>query len=466
MRQLRCLASISRLRRALRTVSARRCFSVVDSVRAGSSTIRSTPATCVSTAANAKPPQRLRGASRARSEEPAVLVRAALRARIAHRAGRLAHRHHSSRGLRAFLDHAEQRYSRSHADAEALFYLAQGYLLRSTYRLEHDKGVFGAARDAAKAKGYADTYIKQHPEHGDAYLVLGLYNYYVDIAPNFIKVLRVLLFLPSGNRAEGLKQLERAAAREVCSRRWLKPRWPTSTARSKDGRRSDRDRRTAGAALPGQRGHAPRSRASGTCTRRSRRTISAAAAVHRGDRSGEWTVCRARAARYQATLGLANLRRSQWRLDEAIALLTPAIDQHVAKPGMGGTDVSAPPRQLSRAAQRSRRDRRRPSACSREQDDRMRIQSRRTADRLHRGAAEDRRSRHLRLADPRQSSGRGASMGRGEGRVQQRRGSALRATGRFDTGAPISNSRAATTTLPRQGFTEIVSVDARGCRRG
>ena len=36
--------------------------------------------------------------------------------------------------------------------------------------------------------------------------------------------------------------------------------------------------------------------------------------------------------RHAATLGLAALRRIQWRLDEAIALLQPTIDRPVDKP--------------------------------------------------------------------------------------------------------------------------------------
>ena len=84
-------------------------------------------------------------------------------------------------------------------------------MLRAAYRFSEDKGVWGAARDAARAKGYAEQYIRQHPEHGDAYLTLGIYNYFVGIAPTFAKVLRVLLFMPGGNRAEGLTQLERAS---------------------------------------------------------------------------------------------------------------------------------------------------------------------------------------------------------------------------------------------------------------
>src|SRR5262249_30127724 len=51
-----------------------------------------------------------------------------------------------------------------------------------------------------------------HPDHGDAYFVLGLYDYYVELVPSFVKMFRFLLFLPAGNRVDGLKQIERAAA--------------------------------------------------------------------------------------------------------------------------------------------------------------------------------------------------------------------------------------------------------------
>ena len=112
--------------------------------------------------------------------------------------------------LEGFLSDAEKRYDRSAQDSEALFYLANAYMMRAQYRVNHDKGMWGAARDGARAKRLIDAYVKQHPEHGDAYFTLGLYNYYVDIAPSFIRVLRLFLFLPGGNRAAGLKQIERA----------------------------------------------------------------------------------------------------------------------------------------------------------------------------------------------------------------------------------------------------------------
>jgi hypothetical protein len=235
-------------------------------------------------------------------------------------------------GIARFLEHVDQRYRRSHADAESLFYLAQGYLLRSTYRLEHDRGVFGAARDAAKAKGYADTYIKLHPEHGDAYLALGLYNYYVDIAPNFIKVLRLLLFLPSGSRADGLKQLERAAR----DGRFFGPLAGAALAEiygSLEGRPDE------GIAI----GERLAQRFPGNAEMR---LNLAQAYLHpviesydKAEEQYRTVIDRANGTsaehvqqRCQATVGLANLRRNQWRIEEAIAILTPVINQNIAKP--------------------------------------------------------------------------------------------------------------------------------------
>ena len=114
------------------------------------------------------------------------------------------------RQMDALIADAEARYDRSDKDDEALFYLGNAHMVRAAYRYNHDKGMWGAARDGAKSKRYADAYVKRHPGHADAYFTLGTYNYYVELAPSFIKVIRPLLFLPSGNRAEGLKQLERA----------------------------------------------------------------------------------------------------------------------------------------------------------------------------------------------------------------------------------------------------------------
>jgi tetratricopeptide (TPR) repeat protein len=113
--------------------------------------------------------------------------------------------------LDALIDAADQRRERTSQDTEALFYEAHAYLLRAMYRFDHGKGALSAVRDGARAKGYIETYLKLHPEHGDAYLVQGFYNYYVDIAPAFFHFFRFFLFLPGGDRAAGLAQIQRAA---------------------------------------------------------------------------------------------------------------------------------------------------------------------------------------------------------------------------------------------------------------
>ena len=107
------------------------------------------------------------------------------------------------RQIDAFIADAASRYDRSATDDEALFYLANAHFLRASCRFDHDKGMWGAARDGARSKRLSDAYVKRHPEHGDAYFMLGAYNYYVEIAPAFVKLIRPLLFLPAGNRVEG-----------------------------------------------------------------------------------------------------------------------------------------------------------------------------------------------------------------------------------------------------------------------
>jgi hypothetical protein len=231
-----------------------------------------------------------------------------------------------------FLDYADGRYSRSKDDVEALFYLAQAYLLRSVYRIDYDRGTFGAARDAAKAKGFADAYVKQHPEHGDAYVALGLYNYYVDIAPNFIKVLRVLLFLPSGSRADGLRQIERAA-REGSLFAPLAEIALADIYGALEGRLPEAI--TIGERLV-QRFPANAELRFNLADRYMHPTVEryddAAAQYNRIIAEKQSSSLEDLEARYRATLALANLHRTEWQLNDAIALLTSVIDLQVAKP--------------------------------------------------------------------------------------------------------------------------------------
>lgn len=232
-----------------------------------------------------------------------------------------------------FIDHASSRRDRNAGDREALFYLAQAYGARAGYRFEHGKGIWGAARDAAKAKRLSDEYVRLVPADADGYYTLGLYNYYVAIAPSFVRVLSVLLFLPSGNRTEGLKQIQRAAQGGEL--------WGQEAHFNLIDIYSDLEGRPDEAvrlALDLKRAYPDNPKALLTLAETELHpTVEhyAAAAAGFGD-----VITRARARDphfrdqhlYGATTGLAAAYQQQWRLEEAIATLTPAIDAGVSKP--------------------------------------------------------------------------------------------------------------------------------------
>lgn len=236
------------------------------------------------------------------------------------------------RDLDAFIAEAEGRYARSRDDAEALFYLAHVHMLRGTYRISHDKGMLSAARDAARAKGYAEDYVRVHPEHGDAYLTLGLYNYYAGIAPTFVKVLRVLLFLPGGNRTEGLAQIEKAAREgglfAPVAQGLLGILYGTIEGRLPDAL-------TTGERLAARypRNALVRLWLAQIYAHPTVEAYSRAEAEYRAVlQTATSASARHVSERHRAIQGMAALRRSQWRLDEAVQLLTPAIDQRIRRP--------------------------------------------------------------------------------------------------------------------------------------
>ncbi len=236
------------------------------------------------------------------------------------------------RRIDAFLADAQARYDRAESDSEALFYLANGHMARARYRFDYDRGMWGAARDGARAKKLSDIYVRRHPEHGDAYFALGAYNYYVELAPAFARVLRMLMFLPAGNRTEGLKQLERANREGSLfapqAGLLLIEIYGTFESRPADGVRVGErlvqefpDNPTFHFTLAELYGNP----AVEDPVRAAERYQAALAREER--RPGP-----PRPARYQAQLGVAGALMEQWRIDEAIASLAPTIDSKPAEP--------------------------------------------------------------------------------------------------------------------------------------
>lgn len=70
-----------------------------------------------------------------------------------------------------------------------------------------------AARAGKKMRATLLDAISQEPNLNDAYLGVGIYNYFVDTLPAIVKVIRWFIGLPGGSREEGLRQIERTATR-------------------------------------------------------------------------------------------------------------------------------------------------------------------------------------------------------------------------------------------------------------
>ena len=91
-------------------------------------------------------------------------------------------------------------------------YLIEGmaYALEARFQGLHDRDL-PTARAGKKMRTLLMTAIRMDPSLTDAYLGLGIYNYFVDTLPTIIKVLRFLIALPGGDRVLGLQQLRTAA---------------------------------------------------------------------------------------------------------------------------------------------------------------------------------------------------------------------------------------------------------------
>lgn len=106
----------------------------------------------------------------------------------------------------------EQWVAREPKRADAWFFLGAGYGLRVQFRvLRYER--LAAARDGKRIKDALERCLALDPGLQDAYFGIGLYHYYADIAPAALKLLRWMLFLPGGNRAQGLREMVRARDR-------------------------------------------------------------------------------------------------------------------------------------------------------------------------------------------------------------------------------------------------------------
>jgi len=69
------------------------------------------------------------------------------------------------------------------------------------------------ARAGKKMRSLLMEAVKLDPSLTDAYLGIGIYNYFVDTLPTIVKLLKFFIGLPGGSRELGLQQLETAATK-------------------------------------------------------------------------------------------------------------------------------------------------------------------------------------------------------------------------------------------------------------
>ena len=101
--------------------------------------------------------------------------------------------------------------------AEMELYAGLGYASRARLLgLRYEK--MPVARAGVEARKHLLRCLELDPNMVDAYLGLGLYNYYVDTLSTLARVLRFFMGIPGGDKREGLRQLEIASTRGELTR--------------------------------------------------------------------------------------------------------------------------------------------------------------------------------------------------------------------------------------------------------
>ena len=96
--------------------------------------------------------------------------------------------------------------------AEMELYAGLGYASRARLlALRYEK--MPVARAGVEARKHLLRCLELDPEIADAYLGLGLYNYYVDTLSAMAKILRFFMGIPGGDKRVGLRQLEIASTK-------------------------------------------------------------------------------------------------------------------------------------------------------------------------------------------------------------------------------------------------------------
>jgi len=101
--------------------------------------------------------------------------------------------------------------------ARSYLYAGFAYALRARFEGLHDRDL-PTARAGKKMRAYLLRARALDPNLTDAYLGLGIYNYFVDTLSTIVKILSIFIGLPGGSRTEGLRQLQVCAEKGEMAR--------------------------------------------------------------------------------------------------------------------------------------------------------------------------------------------------------------------------------------------------------
>jgi hypothetical protein len=104
---------------------------------------------------------------------------------------------------------AETRIQAHQDEARSYFYEGLAYGLRARLEALRDH-VLATARTGKKLRNLSLAALELDPNLNDAYFGVGLYNYFEDTLPTYVKMLRFLILLPGGDRLVGLRQMQEA----------------------------------------------------------------------------------------------------------------------------------------------------------------------------------------------------------------------------------------------------------------
>ena len=120
--------------------------------------------------------------------------------------------------INAAIGKAEARLESKQDVARSYLYFGMAYALKARLIGLRGKDDLATARAGKKMRSALIKAVELDPNLKDAYLGLGIYNYFVDTLPTIVKILSIFIALPGGDRELGLKQLYDAAQQgELCA---------------------------------------------------------------------------------------------------------------------------------------------------------------------------------------------------------------------------------------------------------